>query len=138
MLQAADIFFPNATEARRIAQVDDVEEAARALAAMGSIGRTDGGPIVALKLGADGALACRADGPIVRVRAMPIHSTDTTGAGDSFDAGFLQAWLDGGNLRESLELGAVCGALSTRRSGGVDGQATLAEARMSLAAWAGE
>ena len=102
-----------------------------------SIGRTDGGPIVAVKLGADGALACRADGAIVRVPAMPIEPTDTTGAGDSFNAGFLRAWLDGGDLRESLEFGVVCGALSTRRTGGVDGQATLREARDAIAAMAG-
>ena len=48
-----------------------------------------------------------ADGPIVRVPAMPIDPVDTTGAGDSFDAGFLRAWLDGADLRESLELGVV-------------------------------
>ena len=137
MLRVADVFFPNATEARRIAHVDDVEDAARTLAAMGSIGRRDGGPIVAVKLGAEGALACRADGPVVRVTAMPIEPTDTTGAGDSFNAGFLRAWLDGGDLRGSLELGAVCGALSTRRNGGVDGQATLAEAREAHASWTG-
>jgi len=136
MLRASDVFFPNAAEARRIARVDDVDEAARALVAMGSIGRTDGGPIVAVKLGPAGALACRADGPIVRVPAMPVEPTDTTGAGDSFNAGFLRAWLDGGDLRESLELGVVCGALSTRQAGGVDGQATLAEARHALASWA--
>ena len=137
MLRVADVFFPNATEARRIAHVDDVEDAARTLAAMGSIGRRDGGPIIAVKLGAEGALACRVDGPVVRVTAMPIEPTDTTGAGDSFNAGFLRAWLDGGDLRGSLELGAVCGALSTRRNGGVDGQATLAEAREAHASWTG-
>lgn len=136
MLQASDVFFPNATEARRIARVDDVDEAAWALAAKGSIGRTDGGPIVAVKLGADGALACRAGGPIVRVPAMTTEPADTTGAGDSFNAGFLRAWLDGGDMRESLQLGAVCGALSTRAVGGVDGQATLPEARQALASWA--
>ena len=137
MLRASDVFVPNAVEARRIARADDVEEAARALVAMGSIGRTDGGPIVAVKLGAAGALACRADGPIVRVPAMPIVPIDTTGAGDSFNAGFLRAWLDGGDLRDSLELGVVCGALSTRQVGGVNGQATLAEAQQALASWAG-
>jgi sugar/nucleoside kinase (ribokinase family) len=138
MLRAADLFFPNAAEACRIAGVDDVDAAVLALATTGSVGRTDGGPIVAVKLGADGALACRADGPIVRVPGMPIQPTDTTGAGDSFDAGFLRAWLGGGDLRECLELGAVCGALSTRRSGGVDGQATLTEAREALDSWVGE
>ncbi|MDQ6794327.1 MAG: sugar kinase [Chloroflexota bacterium] len=137
MLRASDVFFPNAAEARRIARIDDVEEAAQALATKGSRGRTDGGPIVAVKIGPAGAVACRADGPIVRVPAMTIEPTDTTGAGDSFNAGFLHAWLDGGDLRDSLELGVVCGALSTRAAGGVDGQASLLEARHALALRAG-
>lgn len=133
MLQAADVFLPNAAEARRIARVEDVEEAARALTTTGSAGRVDGGPIIAVKLGADGALACRAGSPIVRVPAIAVEPVDTTGAGDSFNAGFLRAWLDGGDLRESLELGVVCGALSMRAAGGVDGQPTLAEAAAARA-----
>jgi sugar/nucleoside kinase (ribokinase family) len=136
MLRASDVFLPNAAEARRIARLDDVEEAAMALASMGAVGRSDGGPIVAVKLGPAGALACRAGGPIVRVSAMPVEAVDTTGAGDSFNAGFLRAWLDGGDLRDSLEFGAVCGGLSTRHAGGVDGQATLGEAHAAGAAWA--
>lgn len=136
MLRVTDIFFPNETEARRIARVDDVDEAARALATAGSGGRTDGGPIIAVKLGAAGALACRADGQILRVPAMKDEPVDTTGAGDLFNAGFLRAWLDGASLRDSLELGVACGTLSTRAAGGVDGQATLGEARQALASWA--
>ena len=135
VLRQADLFFPNAAEACRIARVDDVAAAARALAASGSRGRSDGGPTIVVKLGAGGALACRADGEIVRVAAMPIDPVDTTGAGDSFAAGFLRAWLDAADLRACLELGAVCGALSTRAIGGVDGQPSLSEARAALAAW---
>jgi sugar/nucleoside kinase (ribokinase family) len=135
MLRAADVFFPNAAEARRIAGIDDVDEAALALAERGTLGRGDGGPIVAVKLGAAGALACRAGGPIVRVPAPATDPVDTTGAGDAFDAGFLRAWLDGGDLGACLALGVVCGALSTRQAGGVDGQATLADARETLARW---
>jgi len=135
MLRASDIFFPNAIEARRIAGTDDVDEAAATLAAQGAIGRTDGGPIVAVKLGSAGALACQGDGPIVRVPAMTVEPADTTGAGDSFNAGFLRAWLDGGDLRDSLRLGAVCGALATRAAGGVNGQATFVEAQRALASW---
>ncbi len=131
-LRASDVFFPNAAEARRIARMDDVDEAAVALATMGAEGRTDGGPVVAVKQGSAGAIAVTAGGPIVRVPALPVDPIDTTGAGDSFDAGFLRAWLDGGDLRESLELGVACGALSTQRLGGVDGQPTLAEARAVL------
>ena len=132
MLRASDVFFPNAAEARRIARVDDVEEAARTLARIGAEGRTDGGPIIAVKLGADGALACHADGPLVRVPAMPVQPLDTTGAGDSFNAGFLRAWLDRANLRDCLRWGAATGAISTLRLGGIDGQPTLREARAAV------
>ncbi len=137
MLGACDIFFPNAAEARRIARLDDVEDAARALARVGAAGRTDGGPIVTVKLGAAGALACRADGPLIRVPAMPVEPLDTTGAGDSFNAGFLRAWLDGADLGECLRWGAVSGAISTRRLGGIDGQPTMGEALAALEGYLG-
>jgi sugar/nucleoside kinase (ribokinase family) len=137
MLGACDVFFPNAAEARRIARLEDVEEAARALARMGAVGRTDDSPIVAVKLGVAGALACRAEGPLLRVPAMRAEAVDTTGAGDSFDAGFLRAWLDGADLQECLRWGAVAGAMSTQRLGGIDGQPTLPEARTALSSWSG-
>lgn len=127
MLGACDLFFPNAVEARRLSGVDDVEEAARALARRAHAGRRDDGPIVAVKLGPGGALACRAEGPLVRIPAFPVETVDTTGAGDSFNAGFLAAWLQGADLADGLRWGAAAGALSTRRLGGIDGQPTTAE-----------
>lgn len=135
MLRSCDVFFPNAAEARQIARRDDVEMAARELARIGAITRSDGGPIVAVKLGAEGAIACWADMPLVRVPAMRVEPLDTTGAGDSFNAGFLRAWLDGASIADSLRFGAVCGALSTRRLGGIDGQPTRTEAEDALARW---
>jgi sugar/nucleoside kinase (ribokinase family) len=135
MLEVCDVFFPNAHEARRIAGCNDVEEAARRLAQTGARGRSDHGPIVAVKLGEEGALACSAEGPLVRTPAMRVQTIDTTGAGDSFNAGFLRAWLDHETVREALRWGAACGALSTRRLGGIDGQPTLDEARRALAVW---
>jgi sugar/nucleoside kinase (ribokinase family) len=134
-LRASDVFFPNDAEAMRIARVDDPEDAARALADAGAAGRTDGGPLVVVKQGAAGAIACRAGQAIVRVPAMAVDPIDATGAGDSFNAGFLRAWLDREGLQESLEMAAACGALSTRRAGGVDGQPTFEEARRALDAW---
>jgi sugar/nucleoside kinase (ribokinase family) len=53
---------------------------------------------------------------------------DTIGAGDSFDAGFLFGYLQGWALEKSLRLACACGALSTQRAGGTDGQPTLDEA----------
>jgi sugar/nucleoside kinase (ribokinase family) len=137
MLQAADVFFPNAIEATRIAGVDDVEAAARDLARVGSEGRSDGGPLIVVKLGREGALAYTTGQEVVRIEAMPVTAIDTTGAGDSFDAGFLRAWLDGASTIDALRFAAVCGALSTRGLGGVDAQPTRAEAEGALASWDG-
>ena len=121
-LEAFDVLLPNAEEALRLAgRTDgDVEAAARELAARG--------PTVVVKLGAEGALAVHG-GEITKVAAQPVEPVDTTGAGDSFDAGFLAGRLNGANLAEALALGCACGALSTRRSGGTAGQPTLEEAR---------
>lgn len=135
LLRAADLFFPNEAEVTRIAGIGNAETAARALAEGASADRADGGPTVVVKRGAAGALAVRAGEPTEAVPAMPIEPVDTTGAGDSFNAGFLRTWLDGGSIRAGLELGAACGALSTRRIGGVDGQPTLEEARAARQAW---
>ena len=67
----------------------------------------DGAPprTVAVKCGADGALAVGPDGALARAGAIAVDAVDTTGAGDSFDAGFLAAWLDGRSLEASLRLG---------------------------------
>jgi len=53
---------------------------------------------------------------------------DTTGAGDSFNGGFLHGYLAGMDLADCLDLGNACGALSTRAPGGTTSQATLEEA----------
>jgi sugar/nucleoside kinase (ribokinase family) len=88
----------------------------------------DAGPLtVVIKLGADGALALR-DGVLVRAGAPRVAVTDTTGAGDSFAAGFVAATISGWPLEEALRLGVACGTASVRAIGGVDGQATLEEA----------
>jgi sugar/nucleoside kinase (ribokinase family) len=82
------------------------------------------GPGVVVKLGADGARCGD-----LRVAAPQVDPVDATGAGDSFDAGFIAARLAGEDLAAALALGCACGALSTRAAGGTAGQPTLAEAR---------
>src|SRR5579875_720095 len=87
------------------------------------------GPAVVVKLGADGALAASPGGRLVHIAAVPgLHPTDSVGAGDSFDAGFLAATLWGWDIRRALALGAACGALSTRAPGGTGGQPARDEA----------
>jgi sugar/nucleoside kinase (ribokinase family) len=125
-LAHVDVFFPNEVELRALSGTDDPEESVRRL----QRGRTR----VIAKLGAQGALALDGGGGVVRVPAPGVVVTDTTGAGDSFDAGFLHAWLGGAPLADCLRLGVACGSLSTRGLGGTATQADLAEARALLAA----
>jgi sugar/nucleoside kinase (ribokinase family) len=119
ILPFADVFLPNATEAIRTAGVEPLDEALRALAVHT--------PLVVAKVGLDGAIGVQGDRLI---RALPPHVNvvDTTGSGDSFDAGFLASWLAGDPLERSLAVGNACGALSTRALGGVDSQPTMEEA----------
>ena len=89
-------------------------------------------PLVIVKRGARGALARTPTGT-VEAAAPSVAVVDATGAGDSFDAGFLAARLAGEELSAALSLACACGALSTRALGGTAAQPTLAEAREALA-----
>ena len=80
----------------------------------------------AIKLGVAGSAACG-----VHVRSIEVEPVDTTGAGDCFDAGFLDAWLRGEPIESCLRNGNICGALSTRKMGGMSGCPT----REELDAW---
>jgi sugar/nucleoside kinase (ribokinase family) len=58
---------------------------------------------------------------------------DTTGAGDSFNAGFLASWLAGRPLGDCLRVAGACGSLSTRAAGGTAAQPTIEEGEAALA-----
>jgi sugar/nucleoside kinase (ribokinase family) len=125
-VREADLFFPNEVELRGATGVDDPVEALRNL----ENGRT----LVVAKLGPHGAMALRSGVP-VRVPAPRVQPVDTTGAGDSFNAGFLHGWLAGAPLEDALRFGAVCGALSTLGAGGTGSQPDCRRAEEFLQAW---
>jgi sugar/nucleoside kinase (ribokinase family) len=118
-LEHLDVFFPNEVELSGLSRSQDVADGLRRL----DNGRT----LIVAKLGPGGTMALERGKP-VHVPAFKVTPLDTTGAGDSFDAGFLHAWLRGTPLAECLRLGAACGALSTLGLGGTARQPTLAEA----------
>jgi sugar/nucleoside kinase (ribokinase family) len=124
-LPMTDVFLPNETEVTRIARVDDAAAAAHALAA--DVG------LVVVKVGGEGAFAVRDGDEPLAVGPLPVEVVDTTGAGDSFDAGFLAATLEGRTIRGALAFAGACGALSTRAAGGVDAQPTRVEVDAFLA-----
>jgi sugar/nucleoside kinase (ribokinase family) len=149
VLPHLDVVLPNAVEAGRIAGVaaSDPGQAGIALARLGGGGSPDSpdasraagsaspGPLVVVKAGSAGAVAANAVGVVATTAAYPVDAIDTTGAGDSFDAGFLDAWLAEASVGEALRRAAVCGALSTRAIGGPEAQPTRAEVAAALAAW---
>ena len=90
--------------------------------------RSEGCPLVVVKRGARGATAI-AGSEVVEAFAPAVDAIDATGAGDSFDAGFIAGRLRGLGLQESLALACACGALSTRALGGTAAQPSFDEAR---------
>ena len=115
-----DLFLPNEAEAMLLSERRTVEDALESFAARI--------PTVAVKLGPDGAMARRGE-EIERRQGSEVEVVDTTGAGDSFNAGFLHGYLAGWGIGECLDLGNACGALSTRAPGGTTSQPTLDEAQ---------
>ncbi|HEY3297381.1 MAG TPA: sugar kinase [Armatimonadota bacterium] len=106
-----DIFLPNLREACRITQTSDGEQAMEALARKV--------PVVVVKMGAEGARlrkgSWQISGPAQNVAVI-----DTVGAGDSFNAGFLNKYVQGADLEECLRFGNRTAALSTTAAGGVE------------------
>lgn len=58
-----------------------------------------------------------ANGIEYKVSSSPVEVVDTTGAGDAFDAGFIDALLDDASPEDCLRRACICGALSTRAAG---------------------
>lgn len=118
-LAYTDVFLPNLQELQAISGIRDLDAALDQMAARV--------PTVAVKLGPDGAL-CRQGRMTARDPGFPVEVVDTTGAGDSFNAGFLCGYVNGWELADALALGCACGSLSTRAAGGTAAQPTLDEA----------
>jgi len=108
LLGLVNIFLPNEDEACRITGKADAETAIGVLAARV--------PIVAIKCGKQGALV-QAGQERWRLPAESVAPVDTIGAGDSFNAGFLCAYLKGKPPDECAAFGNRTAALSTLRSG---------------------
>lgn len=125
VLKLTDFFFPNESEALAISGCGTVEAAADMLAGWC--------PTSVLKLGGEGALFCQGSERI-RVPAFEgITVIDATGAGDSFNAGFLCAFLRGLPMETCLHFGNACGALAVTRIGGASSCPEIADVSTFLA-----
>jgi ribokinase len=111
LLGFGPILTPNRTEAAALTSLEDPSEAAVQLAAWTRA------PAI-ITLGGDGAVYAH-DSEVEQLPAKPVKVVDTTGAGDSFNAGFLVAWMRGKTPEQCLTAGNKVGAASTRKAGGI-------------------
>ena len=121
LLEHLDLLLPNRDEVVALAAAagspaTDPVEAAAGLAARG--------PVVVVKDGAAGAYRVDPDGTVLRERGVPVEPVDTTGAGDTFDAAYLDSFLHGRAPEACLRRAARAGAMSTSAVGGTAGQPT--------------
>lgn len=124
VLKDCDVILPNIMEARILTGEKDPRKSARKFLDMG-IG------IVAIKMGKKGSMIATDEGAI-QVPSFSVEEVDPTGAGDSYDAGFVCGLLDGKDIEETAFYANAVGALATTKMGGMEGIPTRDEVIMFL------
>jgi sugar/nucleoside kinase (ribokinase family) len=126
LLPQVDLLFTDLDEARAITGVNKPEAAAEVL--------LEAGPgLVAIKMGAEGALLTTR-GRRVRQPAFAVAELkDTIGAGDAFDAGIIYAHLAGWDLERSARFASAVAALTLGGIGGSQTAPTLVQVEEFLA-----
>ena len=123
-------FMPSIREAEQIAGTDVPEEAAGFFQAKGV--RT-----VVIKLGEKGCYVKHGAEPGFHVGAFRTEVVDTTGAGDSFVAGFLTGVLKGWDMESCAAFASAVAAMNIRAVGATAGIPTFEEARQFMSAQKG-
>lgn len=123
VLRHTDVLFVNEREALELTRSRTPKAALKALGAKVRC--------AAIKRGPRGAMAVQ-EGTLADDPGFKVAAIDTTGAGDSFDAGFVSAYLRKEPVAECLRIGNACGALSATRIGGTAGQPTEPELQKFL------
>ena len=126
-LRFVDILMPNEREACLIAGKPDLRAAVAFL-------RTRV-PLLIVKQGQKGASAYEAKHEW-HIAAEVVQVKDAVGAGDSFNAAFLHAWLSGWPVERALAFANAVGAFSTTASGGTAAFRDAERLNRLLASWA--
>jgi ribokinase len=75
------------------------------------------GKLIALTLGAEGAILLEHGQEVARATPPPVHAVDGTGAGDAFCAALVVALLEGRTREDALTRACAAGALAASRRG---------------------
>ena len=109
-LPLVDIFLPNEAELKALTRIDDIDKAIDHIRSFINI--------LALKRGNKGGRVVQGDSVIDAPPYLNKNFADAIGAGDSFNAGFIEKYLQKGSLQECLENANLIGSLSTTAPGG--------------------
>jgi sugar/nucleoside kinase (ribokinase family) len=115
LLDKIDLLLHNEDEIKKIANKSTLDEALDALAPRV--------PLIVVKCGARGAFVQQRTALGIQrdwVAPTIVDTIDTIAAGDSFNAGFLHAWLQGQDPLRAAAFGNLTGALSTLHPGGTE------------------
>ena len=126
VMRQCDICLPSIDDAAALSGLDDADAIVDWCLALGA-------KVVALKLGAQGAIVADT---AQRHRIAPhrCQPVDATGAGDTFGGAFVARLLAGDSLQDAGRYAAVAAALSTEGYGAVDPIPHAARVRAALAA----
>ena len=125
-LRYVDVLMPNEREACLLAGEPNLD---RAIAFL-----RQRVPLLIVKHGPAGASAYTAE-EAWHLPTRPVTVIDAIGAGDSFNAGFLHAWLRGWPIEKALAYANLTGAWSTTASGGTTAFREVASLEALAAAW---
>ena len=123
VLPKVTVFLPNEKELQALTGTRDLESAVAAVAPW------LGGAMV-VKCGSGGSLLVKKDGSRVHLPAFLNRSVvDAIGAGDSFNAGFISAFVKGYSLEDCQVTGNLTGAVNTTAAGGTGAFTSLEAVR---------
>ncbi|MGV3503171.1 MAG: carbohydrate kinase family protein [Adhaeribacter sp.] len=110
LLRYVDIFLPNLAELKALTKTSTMQQAIDAL--------RNSLKMLVVKNGREGAILWTEHNSIHQPAFLNNSVVDSIGAGDTFNAGFIHAFLQGKALKECMEFGALMGAMNTMSSGG--------------------
>lgn len=121
LLPLVDVFLPNNNEINAITGKKTVEESLSVLSPYANI--------IAVKLGHKGSMCYDKEQILFAKPFLNENVVDAIGAGDSFNAGFLSAYVQGLSMKDCLERGNIIGAINTTGVGGTGAFTSMDEVR---------
>ena len=120
ILEYVDVFIPNEDEVLRVTKENNISNAIDKLLDFGV-------ETMVVKLGASGCFVKNHKGEEYRIDAHAVKALDTTGAGDTFNAGFVYGILSHWDLEKTTKFANAAAALSVTKLGGTTAAPTVVE-----------